>query len=209
MIKLLCFIFSGGVLLFSIFFRPAQQPAAIPADVTGHLANANLVSAIDEGSSQDRLTHPPAVQTVVGGGYELTIAAKDDWRSPTAIGKLSKNGTPLWEKALPHHYGPRFFLVSPSGQAVLFDEYINVASPYAIALIDPTGETVAQYSFDDIKQALPTLAPADFTRQATSGWWISSRPTLDATGSLASVETGGTTLELDLATGELRRSNPQ
>ena len=213
MIKLLFFLVGGSVILASVAFWLAQQPALLPTNLAaGETAEPNGVSpaaveTVSETASLDRLTRPPTRQTFTNGAYQLEITAKDSWRSPSAIGKLYKNGTLLWQKDLPHQYGPRFSLVSPSGQVILFDEYINVASPYAIALVSSTGETTRQYSFDDIKQALPDVAPADFTRQAASGWWISSLPTLDAADNLARVETGGTTLELDLATGELSRSD--
>lgn len=225
MIKLLFFLVGGSVILASVAFWLAQQPALLPANLPANpavgkttepsgvsLAAVETVSetvseTASEAASIDSLTRPPTRQTFTNGAYQLEIAAKDSWRSPSAVGKLYKNGKLLWQKDLPHQYGPRFSLVSPSGQVVLFDEYINVASLYAIALISPTGRTTRQYSFDDIKQALPDVAPADFTRQAASGWWISSLPTLAAAGNLARVETGGTTLELDLATGELSRSD--
>lgn len=221
MIKLLFFLVGGSVILASVAFWLAQQPALLPANLPANLtagetgepngvspaAGETVSATASETASSDSLTRPPTRQTFTNGAYQLEIAAKDSWRSPSAVGKLYKNGTLLWQKDLPHQYGPRFSLVSPSGQVVLFDEYINVASLYAIALISPTGRTTRQYSFDDIKQALPDLAPADFTRQAASGWWISSLPTLAAADSLARVETGGTTLELDLATGELSRSD--
>lgn len=219
MIKLLVFLVGSSMILASVAFWLAQPPARLAANLAaGKTAQPSVArpvavettsETVSETASLDSLTWPPMRQTFTNGAYQLEIAAKDSWRSPSAIGKLYKNGTLLWQKDLPHQYGPRFSLVSPSGQVILFDEYINVASPYAIALINPTGETTRQYSFDDIKQALPDVAPADFTQQAASGWWISSLPTLEAAGNLASVETGGTTLELNLATGELSRSeNP-
>lgn len=218
MVKLLFFLVSGSVLLASIFFWLTQQPALLQADLTtisepaepkvaSSAINKTSAETVVETTSVDSLTRPPTIQTFTNGAYKLEIVAKDDWRSPSVIGKLYKNGTLLWEKDLPHQYGPRFSLVSPSGQAILFDEYINVASRYAIAVINSTGETTSQYSFDDINQALPDVDPANFTRQAASGWWISSLPILNSAGDLVRVETGGTTLELDLATGELNRPN--
>ena len=213
MIKLLFFLVSSSVILALVAFWLAQQPARSPANLASsknaqpNVARPVAVETTSETTSLDSLTRPPTRQTFTNGAYQLEITAKDSWRSPSTIGKLYRNGTLLWQKDLPHQYGPRFSMVSPSGQVVLFDEYINVASPYAIALINPTGETTCQYSFDDIKQTLPDVAPADFTRQAASGWWISSLPTLNAAGNFARVETGGTTLELDLATGKLSRSD--
>ncbi len=158
--------------------------------------------------ASDRMTHPPIQQVVENGAYQLEISTTDDWQTPAAIARLTQDGGLLWQKDLPQHYGPRFFLVSSSGQVVLFDEYINVESDYAIALIAPSGNTTGQYSFDDIHQTLrqtadPNITRADLTRQATSGWWISAPPTLSKADNTAQVETGGTTLQLNLDTGEL------
>ncbi len=203
-VKFLLFIVSVTVLAaIPSFLLARQSPFEMEA--------SQPPASIDETASLDRLTHPPVTQSFTEGSYTLTIEAVDDWRSPTAKATLTKTEAQdediVWQKELPQQYGPRFSMVSSAGNVVLFDEYINVASPYAIALIDPTGTIIAQYSFDDIQQTLATVSRADLTRQAASGWWISSKPTLNATGASVLVETGGTTLEIDLATGELIRQD--
>lgn len=166
--------------------------------------------------SADRISHPPVRQSSAAGAYELVVVASDDWRTPLANLQLYKDGSMLWQKALPHQYGPRFFSVTPKGQVLLLDEYINVASAYAITLLDETGTEVAQYSFDDIQQVL-AVAPAELTRQASGGLWISAAPVVSEVngaageggeaglGDRAQVKTGGTTLEVDLTTGKLSR----
>ena len=172
-------------------------------------------------NAQDRLTHPPERQTFTNptalnqptpsGTYQLTISTDDSWQTPTATGELRKGDEPQWQQSLPHQYGPRFALVAPTGQAVLFDEYINVASEYAIALINPTGEITHTYSFDDIQAVLqqhdPALTRADIVQQATTGWWISEAPMLGEMGTYASVKTGNTTLYVDLESGALMASD--
>lgn len=168
---------------------PTENPSSLATDI----------------EVSDRITHPPARQTLSAAPYELVIETQDNWQTPQATGQLFRGDTLLWQKALPHQYGPRFFLVSPNAQVILFDEYINVASPYAIALIDATGTPVAQYSFDDIQTALQPVSRNDLTQQATSGWWISAPPRLTESGEKALVKTGGTTLEIDLTTGALSR----
>lgn len=158
-------------------------------------------------AAQDRLTHPNEVQSFTAGSYQLTITAVDGWQTPATIGELRQEGTSLWRRSLPHQYGPKFVLLTSAGQTILFDEYINVASDYAIALIDRSGKTAFTYSFDDIHKAIQTASPdierADVARQATAGWWISAPPTLDQASAYALVKTGGTTLMIDLSTGEL------
>lgn len=157
-------------------------------------------------ASADGLTYPPRRQTFTAGSYQFVVTATDQWQTPTATGTLYEGDRRLWQRNLPHEYGPRFVLVSSAGQVLLVDESINVASPYALTLLDPAGNVMAQYSFDDIKRMLG-VSSAELTRQATSGWWISAPPTLsdaaDRTGAIALIPTGGTTLEVNLATGEL------
>ncbi|MEM6451576.1 MAG: hypothetical protein AAF703_14815 [Cyanobacteria bacterium P01_D01_bin.105] len=169
-------------------------------------ANPSSDTAPDTAPS-DRLAHPPERQSFTNGPYQLTIFSTDSWQTPTAMGTLESEDTQLWQQTLPHQYGPKFALVTPSGQTILFDEYINVASDYAIALIAPSGETTVTYSFDDIHQALqensPDIARADLPRQATAGWWMAAAPTLNATSTHALVKTGGTTLQIDLTSGQL------
>ncbi len=153
----------------------------------------------------DRVTLPATNQSVETGTYRLEIVGEPEWRSRTPTATLYSGDTLIWKKELPHQYGPRFALVSPKGQVILFDEYINVASPYAIALINSTGEDISTHSFDDIQAFLQDVSRADLTRQANSGWWISSPPQLDKLEQNALVQTGGTTLQINLTTGELSR----
>jgi hypothetical protein len=167
--------------------------------------SADSADSADSVEGSDRISHPPVRQSFAAAPYELVVSATDDWRTPLAHIELYKDETLLWQKNLPHGYGPRFALVNTQGQAVLFDEYINVGSPYAIMLMDVSGTEVVQYSFDDIKQWLADVALSDITRQSFSGLWISAAPVLDAGGDRALVKTGGTTLELDMTTGQLIR----
>ncbi|MGB3292173.1 MAG: hypothetical protein WBB01_04155 [Phormidesmis sp.] len=167
--------------------------------------------AVIEAASTDRLSHPPDRQTFTTGPYQFVVTPANQWQTPTATGTLYKAESRLWQSNLPHEYGPRFALVSSTGQVLLIDEFINVASPYALTLLDPKGTVIAQHSFDDLKRTLG-VSSADLTRQATSGWWISAPPTLSAAadspaipGQRALIQTGGTTLEVDLLTGELNR----
>jgi hypothetical protein len=173
--------------------------------------SSNSVDSVDSVEVPDRISHPPLRQSFATAPYELVVLATDDWRTPLAHVELYKDKTLLWQKELPHDYGPRFALVNAKGQVVLFDEYINVGSPYAIMLIDASGTEVARYSFDDIKQLLADVAVSDITRQSFSGLWISAAPVLNSVsnagveGNQALVKTGGTTLALDMTTGQLRR----
>ncbi|MEL6604680.1 MAG: hypothetical protein AAFP20_15820 [Cyanobacteria bacterium J06614_10] len=160
------------------------------------------MSAEQPAASADQLTHPPLRQSVTNQRYRFEITAVDGWETPAALGTLYESGTPRWEVELAHQYGPRFALVSPTGQVLLIDEFINVASSRAIALYTAQGDLIAQHSFDDIQQALG-ISRASLTQKATSGWWVSAPPTLNEAGDLGLVQTGGTTLSIDLLTGHL------
>jgi len=164
----------------------------------------------------DSIVHPPLRQIFTAGDYQLAIASADRWETSAAIAQLYKNGTLRWQKPLPQHYGPRFTLLSPEGRVLFIDEYINVASPYALMLLDTTGKAIACYSFEDIQNTLDVSA-ADLTRQAVSGWWVADAPQLSnssASGDQASgdqtvawVGAGNRRVVIDLKTGELTASD--
>ena len=185
-------LFVGGVIcLVSVL-------ACHPLSVTDSLEETGSSSV------SDRIQHPAIEQRFENGDFQLVIRAVDDWDTPRAIAQLYESDSLRWERPLPHGYGPRYAVVGPQGQVLLLDEYINVASDYAIALFSPQGQQIAQYSFDDIQQKAAVPA-AKLTRQATSGWWISAPPPSSAPTNQVIISTGGTTLTIHLLTGELSR----
>ncbi|MEM8810103.1 MAG: hypothetical protein AAGF01_29135, partial [Cyanobacteria bacterium P01_G01_bin.38] len=107
----------------------------------------------------------------------------------------------LWQQPLPQEYGPRFVSVGAEGEVLLLDEYINVASPYAVMVMDLSGEVVAQHSFDDV-QAVVDIPRAEMVEQAETGWWISASPEWEGDAQV-SVATSGKTLVIDLTNGQL------
>ncbi|MEL6553939.1 MAG: hypothetical protein AAFQ63_10835 [Cyanobacteria bacterium J06621_11] len=175
-----------------------------------------LVASIDSDVIEsDSIALPPVSQTFTAGDYQLVVEAQTlrqdpqqpdrlstEWQTEAAIAILARNDTLQWEKALPHAYGPRFVVLTTNGQTLLLDEFINVASPYAITLLDAMGNQVAQYSFDEVKSAI-ALPAATLTQQATSGWWISAPPELSVNEDTVLIQTGGQVLMVDLMTGEL------
>lgn len=175
--------------------QPNSSQAEQQAEVEAILAGKTV---------SDRLGHPPLRQAFSEGAYQLVISAEDQWDTPLATGELYRGGEQLWQKALPHQYGPRYVIVSSAGQVLLIDEFINVASPHALTLIGEKGEVVAQHGFQDIQETLDLL-PAQLTEKAASGWWVSAPPRLNSTGDKALISTGGTTLEVDLTSGAISR----
>ncbi|MEL6940218.1 MAG: hypothetical protein AAFO84_13605 [Cyanobacteria bacterium J06598_1] len=185
------------------------------AAVVGLLSSHSLMGPTDSGLTEredvdavyrkaiDSISHPPLRQTFSAGDYQLVIAAVDEWHTEGATAQLYKGTQLQWEQRLPHAYGPRFAQVGVEGQVALFDEFINVASPRAVMVIARSGDVIAQHSFEAVGDAIARSA-ADLTTQATSGWWISAPPVLNDAGNEVLVKTGGTMLEIDLVTGELR-----
>ena len=161
-----------------------------------------------ENATVDTLSLPPMTRTMTSsdGRYSFIVQAKQGWESDQVSGRLSHNraeGTQrLWQHDLPHSYGPRFVVVGPQGQVLLLDEAINVASPYAVMLLDDQGEVIAQHSFDDIETTLG-VHRADIVEQAEHGWWISAPPEVNEATGQVTVATGGKTLIIDLTSGQL------
>ncbi|NEP19420.1 MAG: hypothetical protein F6J97_21435 [Leptolyngbya sp. SIO4C1] len=130
------------------------------------------------------------------GQYQFVVSAVDGWQTPRAVGQLyslQSGQTLLWEKPLPQAYGPRFAVVTPAGDVILFDEQLNIASPYAVMVLDAAGEAIAQHSFDDI-QALLAQPRAEIVEQAAIGWWIETPPAWDAQLEQVRLSAAGTSL---------------
>ena len=202
------------------------------ANMTGHWADSSLSGAVlpqeglvnfldrNRADASDQLTQPPLNQSFETGEYLFALTAVDEWQTPDAIGQLYQGEHLLWEKPLPQQYGPRFVIVGSQGQVLLVDESINIASPYALMLMDTLGEPISTYTFDDIQQVL-SVSAAELTEQATSGWWVASPPELSISESIseqaqaddnvddkvleehALISAGGKTLVVNLLTGNL------
>ncbi|MEL7502751.1 MAG: hypothetical protein AAFN18_09800 [Cyanobacteria bacterium J06554_6] len=156
----------------------------------------------------DTLSLPPTRQAVstAAGDYSFEVEAADNWASRQAVGRLHQHiagrDETMWEQMLPQEYGPRFMVVGPQGQVLLLDEFINVASPYAVMLLDSHGDVIAQHSFDDIEAALG-VHRSEIVAQANHGWWISDAPVVNEAAGQVGVATGGKTLIIDLTTGQI------
>ena len=157
----------------------------------------------------DSIAHPPERQEfhAPSGQYLLTIDAIDEWRSPRAQATLysvaNDTRTRLWQRTLPHEYGPRHVLVSNDGDVLLLDEWITVMSRYAVLLINANNRTVAQQSFTDVEKVVGIpLGP--IVTDERSGLWMGGPPTLDAPARQAIVPTvARRSLRIDLRTGRL------
>ena len=156
----------------------------------------------------DSIPFPPTRQefSSPNGMYRFVLSTEDNWASKQAIGELfieiDGNRQSLWTCPLPHEYGPRFVLVSSQGQVLLLDEWINVASRYAVMLLSRESALQAQHSFDVLQEKL-AVPRASIVEMARYGWWIAAPPTLDNAEETAAIETAGKVLAINLENGEL------
>lgn len=160
-------------------------------------------------SALDRIDPPPAEREFLAGdgSHRLVITAVDPhWRRDRVRGRLERlagsTRTTVWEKELPHSYGPRFAAVGRRGTVLLVDEWINVASTRALQFLDAAGELRWQRSFDEIA-ALLGVPRAALPKAATSGAWVATPPRLDGGGKKVSIGAAGRTIEIDLDDGSL------
>lgn len=184
--------------------RFAQVAARCAAILLGGVAGSVAANG-------DSIALPPARETFASPGvrYELLIAmrgARGEWARSGSEATLrsteDRTAGPLWQQPLPHSYRPRFALVSDDGTTALFDQWINVAGPHAVTLIDRTGKVIASHGFDDVAAALG-IGRARLAAGARHGPWMQTRPSLDPSGTEARVEAGGKTLVVRLADGVL------
>ena len=178
------------------FKAPGQLPVEHPENASPPPTDADYIAL------------PPAQQEVSSpqGQYVFVLSTPDNWASKQAVGELFEvpdgRRQSLWTRILPHEYGPRYVLVSDQGQVLLLDEWINVASRQAVMVLSRENILVAQHHFDAM-QALLNVPRASIVAQASSGWWITSPPTLNSADETARVETAGKVLMINLEDGEL------
>lgn len=161
----------------------------------------------------DSIPTPPAQQTFTapGGRYAFVLSMLGgdpvQWARTGSDGALfvvsGGSRRELWRRHLPHEYRPRTALVANDGVVLLFDQWINVAGPHALTVIDATGRTVASYSFDDIASALGVPRASLAAVSGMFGPWRAGEPTLNTSGNMAQVAAGGKTLMIRLSDGAL------
>lgn len=171
--------------------------------------NLSLLSQSPPMLGRDAIPYPPLLRHEVSpaGTYHLVLTLEQDSsgsRRTTAslFETMGDRCQQVWSHRLLHSYGPRLGLVNDRGTVVLLDEWINVASPYAIVVMGPDGEVKAQHSFDDIV-AVTGQSRAEVVEQAAQGFWLAGNPTLNRNGTQVSIPAAGGQLTLDLATGDL------
>ncbi len=123
-----------------------------------------------------------------------------------ATGELTDQAAPgqpvRWQMTLPQTQGPRHALVTDGGTAVMFDSWLNVASPHAIVVVSPDGRLLAVYSFEAVVAVLQ-VSRRKVVQLARLGFWLSAEPVLSGDGNRVLLEAGGRHLSLCLTDGRI------
>lgn len=158
--------------------------------------------------SSDRIVLPPVHREFgsADGRYRLVIESTDQWKTPRPQARLLQTDAGQtrvrWTLALNHHHGPRRAAVSNDGQVLLVDEWINIASRWALMLINVDGQVVATHDYKAVEAAM-RASPAEMTRHARSGVWLGDGPILSVDGKSARLEAAGRGLSINLVDGSL------
>ena len=155
----------------------------------------------------DVLVRPPLREEVFSPSrtYQLVIATTDQWQSQQSLASFYRlEGGAfqlLWRQTLPHHYRPRFLVVSDAGRVALLDEWINIKTKYAVMILNRHGGLVAHYDFEAISRLLG-VPGADLVTQAKYGAWLTTVPQLNSAGDAVLAGAGGRQLTIHLDTGQ-------
>jgi hypothetical protein len=165
--------------------------------------------AAEYGSAlRDRVTLPPQRSefTSSSGQFCFVLTGSERWQPPRSDGELWKieDGIRhrLWKRSLPHRFRPRYVVVADNGNVLLFDEWLNMESPYAITLLNSRNDVVATYSFNHIQQIL-NIPAQQIIRMAKHGWWITEPPVVDQQTHHVRVKSAGLQLAIDPETGSI------
>jgi hypothetical protein len=154
--------------------------------------------------SADWIALPPAREEFSSPGgsflFALTVTEK------RSVGELFEVRADRREfrfrRDLPHEYRPRFAAVSDEGHVLLLDEWINIASRYAVMVLDAKNEVVAEHDFHAVANALG-VPGSEIVPLARHGSWLQSPPSLGPGEETATVEAAGKVLRINLRDGTL------
>lgn len=165
-------------------------------------------------ATRDRIDLPPFTEAFESpsGRFRFVLVAVDKWATPRSVGELWEKRRdryePLWSRALPHGYRPRFVLVDDQGRVALLDEWINVPTRHAVTVLGRDNRVVAAYAFEDVERALG-VPGSKVVRMAKHGAWIAAPPVLDGAASRVTVQSAGRLISIDLETGHLSAADQQ
>jgi len=179
--------------LYSLFLVIISLAMAPEAGIAAYKIPAN-----------DSITLPPASRVVESknGAFRFRIYTTDNWRTPFPRSTLSVGSSSgqrvAWQGKLPHHYGPRFTLVTKVGDVILLDGWLNIKPAYAVTILNPSKGSLVSFSYEDVVRSL-RVSPSVLAEKARFGsWWMTSQPSLDASENLALIAAGGKMLIVDV-----------
>jgi hypothetical protein len=157
----------------------------------------------------DSIPHPATrtEHTSPSGAFQFVVSTPDSWKTAHATGELFlvTGSTPrsMWRRTLPQQFGPRLALVTDRGEVLLLDEWIIRMSSYAVMVITPRGDTLAQWSFDDVQKAMGVEMARIVTHERI-GFWIAREPVIEQGATRVVVPTvAAKTLVVSLVDGRL------
>jgi hypothetical protein len=155
-------------------------------------------------AANDSTTLPPISRVVqsTNKAYSFRIITTDNWRTPFPQGVLTSGSNaklPLaWRGKLPQHYGPRYFLVSSTGDVILVDGWLNTKPTPAIAILYKGKGPWVHYEFDAVAHSLGVPLSLLAEKARLGSWWISGKPYLDTSESRLLIPAGGKNVVIDL-----------
>jgi hypothetical protein len=159
--------------------------------------------------ANDSITLPPASRVVESknGAFRFRVYTTDNWRTPFPQGTLSVGSGSgqrvVWQGKLPHQYGPRFTLVTITGDVILLDGRLNIKPTHAVTILSASKGSLVSFSYEDVLRSLK-VSPAVLAEKARfCSWWISNKPSLNESGNLALIPAGGKTLVVDARQAKL------
>ena len=154
--------------------------------------------------ANDSITLPPPSRVVnsANNSYSFRITTSDNWRTPFPQGVLTSNSNArlrlTWSGKLPQYYGPRFALVTSTGDVILVDSWLNTKPIPAIAILNHGKRSWVSFGFDDVLRSLGVSAARVAEKARFGSWWISGKPYLDAAENRVLIPAGGQNLMVDL-----------
>jgi hypothetical protein len=155
-------------------------------------------------AANDSITLPPITRVVQSSNkaYSFRIFTTDNWRTPFPQGVLTTGSNakqPLaWRGKLPQHYGPRYVLVTSTGEVILVDGWLNTKPTPAIAILYRGKGSWLSFEFEAVARSLGVPLSLLAEKASLGSWWISGKPYLDTSETRLLIPAGGKTLVVDL-----------
>lgn len=153
--------------------------------------------------SVDFQASPPEIRSVDSpdGAYRLMLQNLPGGTAATLHAARDRDVV-LWQRDLPHQFGPRVAFVGACGTVALLDEWINVFTDHAIEVVDVNGDTLNSYSTDDIATFLKRPR-SRLAAEAKFGPWMMGVPKLSGDAESVLVPMGDETLSISLTDGSI------